>query len=414
MDKLKKLLEQRANVWSQYQEVLARATDDGFSAEDRATLDTMDDEIRSLSEDIERLERASALDKRFEEINRSAVPEEPAGSDAGESRDRGYSEAFVGFLRNGMDGLEAEQRQILRQGFVASSELRAQGVATGAAGGFLVPEEFRRKIIEAMKFYGSVQSVAEVIETTTGADLPWPTNDDTANKGALLAENTAVTEQDLVIGEDTLKAHMYTSKLVRVSFQLLQDEAFGLEDFIERKLGERVGRIWNEHFTTGTGTNQPEGVQTNAVNGKTGAAGQTTSIVYDDLIDLEHSVDVAYRNERSRFMLHDLSLAKIRKLKDADNRPLWQPSLMAGAPSTINGREYVVNNDMPQMAANVKSVLFGDFFAGYVVRLVKEFLLLRLTERYAEFLQVGFLGFARADGQQQDAAAYKAYVNAAT
>jgi HK97 family phage major capsid protein len=208
---------------------------------------------------------------------------------------------------------------------------------------------------------------------------------------------------------------MYTSKLVRVSLQLLQDSAFDMESWLARKLGERIGRAQNAHFTTGTGTAQPEGVQTNATIGKTGTTGQTTSVTYDDLIDLIHSVDPAYRSSgRARFMLNDATLGAARKLKDSQNRPLWEPSVQVGVPDSLLGYGYTINQDMPVMAADAKSILFGDFFAGYLIRDVRDVQLLRLAERYADYLQVGFLAFSRADGAPQDAAAIRAYRNSAT
>lgn len=409
---LNSLIAKRAQAWEAYQAILARsATAEELSAEDRSALDAAEADIARMSQDIERLQRADALRTQFDTVDRSDVPAGDVRSDT--APDEAYSEAFQSFLRRGIGSVSAEHRQLLEQGFVPGDDLRAQGVATDAAGGFLVPEGFLNKMTETMKFFSSLLDIANVITTTTGNDLVWPSNDDTGNKGAILAENTQVTEQDVVLGQKSLKAHMYTSKLVRVSYQLLQDAAFDLDGWLPGKLGERIGRIYNEHFTTGTGTNQPEGVQTNAVVGVTGAAGQTTSVVYDDLVDLEHSVDVAYRNERSRYMWHDLTLAKLRKLKDADGRPLWEPSLQVGTVDRFNGRPYKVNNDMPVMAASAKSILFGDFSAGYIVRQVRSVQTLRLTERYADFLQVGFLGFARADGKPDDPGAIRAYQNPA-
>lgn len=412
------LIDRRAGLWEQMKTVLDGADSEGrgLSAEEAKKYDDLETDLDSLTRDIDRLQKHEARKAELEKVERTdpelVIPGGP--EDTPQNVVEQYSTTFGSFLRGGMGDLEPEQRKILRAGFVDAKELRAQGVATGAAGGFLVPEDFRNKMVETMKFFGAVRQVAEVIETTTGADLPWPTNDDTANKGALVAESTQITEQDVTLGEDILKAYMYTSKIVRVSFQLLQDNAFNLETWLPKKLGERIGRIQNEHFTTGTGVSQPEGIQTNATVGKPGSAGQTTSVTYDDLIDLIHSVDVAYRNERSKFMFHDLSLAKARKLKDGQQRPLWEPSTQAGVPDALLGYGYVVNNDMPQMGASVKSVLFGDFEAGFVVRDVQGIQLLRLEERYADFLQVGFLSFARADSAQQDAGAYKAYQNSAT
>lgn len=408
---LQTLIDRRANTWSEYQGVLARSNDDGFSAEDRQSLDRMDAELRELGEDIERIERAEALDARLGVIDRSGVPE-GAGGDGADAEAR-YAEAFGAWVRSGPAGIDPGLRSVLEGGFVNSSELRALGAATGAAGGFTIPEGFRAVLTETMKFFSSMVGVANIIETDTGNDLLWPTNDDTTNEGTYLGENTVLTELDTTFTTKTLKAWTINSRIIRVAIQLIQDSAFDIDAFLPRKLGERIARRANRAFTVGTGTNEPEGVQTNAVIGKTGATGQTTSITYDDLVDLEHSVDIAYRNERARFMLHDLSLAKARKLKDTQGRPLWEPSLQVGAPSLLNGRGYIVNNDMPAMAASAKSVLFGDFNAGYIIRQVRARQAMRLTERYADFLQVGFLAFERHDGKPDDAAAIRAYANSA-
>jgi HK97 family phage major capsid protein len=173
-------------------------------------------------------------------------------------------------------------------------------------------------------------------------------------------------------------------------------------------------RAENAHFTTGTGTAQPEGVQTNATVGKTGASGQTTTVIYDDLVDLVHSVDPAYRENDAAWMMNDSTFAAIRKLKDTTGQPLVEPDVQRGIPNTLLGYRVVVNNAMPSMAASAKSILFGNFRAAYVIRDALDFQLLRMTERYGELLQVGFLAWARSDGLLQDAAAIRAYANAAS
>ncbi len=408
-DALKQLIEKRATTWEGYQEILARASDEtGFSAEDASALDAAESDITRLSGDIERLERAAKLDGKFSAIDAGQTPEtQTPPSDAAKR----YEDAFSSFVRRGLNDLKPEDRDLLANAY---TEFRAQGVATDAAGGYLVPEGFRLKLQETLKAFGGVREVAEKITTSSGNDLPWPTMDDTGNVGAYIAENTQVTEQDVVVGQKKLQAHVLTSKIVRVSFQLLQDDAFDVDSWLPRKLGERIGRAEAIEFTTGDGVDNPEGVQPTAAIGKTGATGQTASVIYDDLVDLVHSVDPAYRNERVRFMLHDLTIAAIRKIKDSTSQPIWQPGMQAGQPSALLGYPLTVNNNMPVMAANARSILFGDFFSGYVVRDVRDVQMLRLTERYADFLQVGFLGFARNDGRIQDAGAYKAYRNSAT
>ncbi|MFF9625441.1 phage major capsid protein [Streptomyces griseosporeus] len=416
MPTLKDLLDQRAAAWDKAQKFQNRAaTNEELSAEDRSAWDAALADVERLSADIEREERHARLSNvdysQVIEATRDAEEERHGGPDKAEA----YANAWRSWVREGTTELTSEERTALRSGWVDGKELRAAGVATGAAGGYMVPAPFRAKLVEAMKFYSSMRDVAEVITTETGATLPWPTNDDTANVGAILSENTQVTEQDVTIGTNDVGAYMYTSKLVRVSLQLLNDSAFDLESWLSGVLGRRIGRAQNAHFTTGTGTAQPEGVQTNAVVGKTGATGQTTSVAYDDLIDLIHSVDPAYRNSgRAQFMLNDATLGAARKLKDTQNRPLWEPSVQVGVPDGLLGYGYTINQDMPVMAANAKSILFGDFYAGYLIRDVQDVQMLRLAERYADYLQVGFLAFARTDGTPQDTAAYKAYRNSAT
>jgi HK97 family phage major capsid protein len=420
-NRLQSLLDQRASAWDKAQEFQNRGDDKPLSGEDRSAWDAALADVERLSADIETEERHARLASvDYRQVVTAGADSEEAAEEArqrhgGDEGVTAYANAWRTWMREGASELTSEERTALRTGFVDGRELRAQGVATGAAGGYTVPTPFRAKLIEAQKAYGSVREVAEVITTETGATLPWPTNDDTANVGAILAENSQVTEQDVTIGTNDIGAYMYTSKLVRVSLQLLNDSAFNLESWLAGVLGRRIGRAQNAHFTTGTGTAQPEGIATNATIGKTGTTGQTTSVTYDDLIDLIHSVDPAYRQSgRAQFMLNDASLAAARKLKDSQGRPLWEPSVQVGVPDGLLGYNYTVNQDMPVMAANARSILFGDFFAGYLVRDVQDVQMLRLAERYADYLQVGFLAFARTDGTPQDTAAYKAYRNSAT
>lgn len=413
MTTLRDLQEKRAQIWERMKEIRDRVDTDGLmSAEDEAAWDAAEADLERYSKQIEREERSSNF-QGLDIVDRGGIA--PLTSDITEvTPEDTYRDAFDRYVRDGMGGLEAEQRQVLMRGFVPGSELRAQGVGTATAGGYLVPQGFRNDLVRTMSRYGGVREAVTVIDTESGNTLPWPTMDDTANKGALLAENTQVTEQDATLGQASLGAYMYTSKLIRVSLQLLQDSGVDIEQLLRDVMAERLGRITNEHYTTGTGTSQPEGIQTAAVSGVTLAAGNTTTITADGLIDLVHSVDPAYRNERAAFMLRDSVLGTLRKLKDTTNQYIWQPGLQAGQPDSLLGYPIIVNQDMPAPAANVKSVLFGDFRAGYVIRDVLGIQTLRLEERYADFLQVGFLAFLRTDGRAQNTAAYRALTQSAT
>lgn len=415
MATLQELRDKRANTWENMKEVMDSATDDGLDAQATEKYDRLEAAFDKLDADITRQEKHEARAVNLSKVDRSGVVA-PDGLSAADSADveAVYNDAFKIFLRNGMLDLDSDQRAALRAGYVKvdGKEIRAAGgVGSGTGGGYLVPTGFRDLIIEKQKAFGAVQEVATVITTNTGNPLPWATNDDTGNVGALLAENTAAAEQDLVYGTAQLGAYKYTSKLIRESIEFLQDVDWtNIEEFLSRKLAERLARIHNQHFTTGSGTGQPQGIVTGASGGVTAAS--ATAFTADELIDLQHSIDPAYRNERSQFMLSDTALKAARKLKDSQGRYLFQTSTSGDVPSLLAGSRYVVNQDMAVPATGVKSVLYGDFLAGYVVRRVKNLELLRLAERYAEYGQVGFIAFDRMDGLVQDTSAFKALVQA--
>ncbi len=414
------LLEERAKVWGEMQETLEAIEKDGYTAESRSKYDKLEERLTELTGDIHRAERAKNFKKQMDGIIKRDPIINPGEPDKDDPDTPSYRKIFDRWVRRGMVRLNEEERSIMQGRFEEiegdlPAELRALATGTGSAGGYAVPQEFRNTVTESLKDFSGMRQVSEILETESGADLPWPAVDETGVKGARLAENTAATEQDPVFTQKTLRAFMYTSKIVRVPFQLLQDERVNLEDRLSRWLADRIGRIQNEEFTIGAGgTGAPEGIVTGAAIGKTGAAGQVASVIYDDLVDLIYSVNSAYRaSGRCKWMLGDTSIGRVAKLKDADGRPLWQPSLIEGRPDTLMGYGIQPNDDMPAMGANNKSILFGDFFRAYVIRDVLDFFLLRLEERFAEFAQVGFIGFQRSDGRVQDAGAVKAYAHPA-
>ncbi|GGZ53228.1 phage major capsid protein [Streptomyces rubiginosohelvolus] len=413
---LDRAIETQNRTWARMNEIREEAEREGrdLTAEERTNWDAAEADLTRASNDIERLNRMAALDTvdRSGAVTTTGNQDGPEGADSEAERAR-YGEAFTRYLRSGLTRMSAEQQQLLEANF---SEMtgRAQAAGVDTLGGYLVPEGFLARMTEAMKAYGGILGLATPVNTSTGNDLPWPTNDDTGNEGEILGENEEITELGVTVGQRKLKAHIYSSRMVKASQVLLQDSAFDLEAWLPRKLGERIGRRAARSFATGTGIDEPQGITVGIRVGKTGGAGQTTSITYDDLIDLEHSVDPAYREAgRCRFVMNDTMLGTLRKLKDGDGRPLWVPVPAPGFASTLNGQPYTIDNSMPAPAAGAKSIVFGDIAAGYVVRQVLAVQTLRLAERYAERLQVAFLSFARLDGMIDDYSAIKAYEHAA-
>lgn len=330
-----------------------------------------------------------------------------------ENRARLHEQAFTRWLRGGMESLTSEQRSIMLQHQSAvddgmRAELRALGTGSGAAGAYTIPEGFVQKIDTAMQRYNAMLRAAasgtiSTLRTTSGADLPYPTSDDTSNEGELLAEGAAASAQDVSFGAVVFGAYTYSSKIVKVQLQLLQDSAFNLDQFLADKLGERLGRITCDHFTTGDGSAKPRGITVAATDYGTNWDISDGDPDYDALVDLQHSVDPDYR-ANGTWMFHDDLLKALRKLKSAsDEIPLWNAGIAGAEPPTVLGRPYIINQKMPGPGtATNRACVFGDL-SKYVIRRVRDMQMLRLVERYAEYLQVGFLAFLRCDADLVDA-----------
>jgi HK97 family phage major capsid protein len=271
--------------------------------------------------------------------------------------------------------------------------------STTTTGGYTVPDELMRSLEVALLAFGGVRSVATVIRTATGGPLPIPTTNDTSNKGEIIAENTTQNELEMTFGQLVLDAYKYTSKYILASVEFLQDSSINVPEFLGQALANRIGRITNDHFSTGDGSGKPKGIVDASTAGVSSVADPPT---YDNFVDLVHSVDPEYR-VNGRFMMNDATLKSIKKIKvlqysgDTVGAPLWAPGLVAGQPDTILGYSYVINQSMASPGSSAKKVLFGDF-SKYIIRDVRDFTLLRLDERFAELGQVAFLAFSRHDG----------------
>lgn len=433
----KDLLEQRARKYADARAILAKAEEEKRdpTPEEEQRVDQLIAEVQVETKKIERQRSLDAIDAQLEKPDPlqaadKQTRENPGGEETAAPKPEAVNTSLRRWFGVQDEQPSAEDREVLRAaGFGigrpgeiriqlnpdANAEKRAQSVGTDTAGGHLVPTDFRRQLERSLLFFGGMrQARTTVIRTANGANLEIPTVDDTSNTGAILAENTQDSEQDVTFGQVILGAFKYSSKIVRVSVELLQDSAFDIGAFLGSALGERLGRIHNTHFTTGSGSGQPNGVVTASSVGKTGTTGQTTSVIYEDLVDLMISVDVAYRMN-AEWMFSDNTLGKLMKLKDSDGRPLWQAGVAVGQPDTILGKRYIVNNDVADMAASAKSILFGDF-SKYWIRDVLDITVRRLVERYADFHQEAFVAISRTDGDLIDAGTdpIKHYANSAT
>lgn len=417
MADIKDLREKMARIATEARAKLSEVTDE--TPEERAAevereFDAMMADHDKLSARAERLEKAEAalraadapadISKRptFEQRSAPAV-------DHGEIVD--YRHAFYEMVSNGgVDGLDNEVRQVLRQG-----EARAQTAGTNSAGGFTVPTELATFIEKSMIASGPMygDQYFTTINTTAGNAFNIPTVDDTAVTAEAHTEGTQPTDdggKDATFAQKTLNAYAFNSEWVRWSAELNMDSVLNMESLLGELLGERLGRIANSKLTTGSGSSDVEGIVTNSGAGVTAAA--TGAITADEIIDLIHSVDPAYRaSPNSAIMMNDSTLAAVRKLKDGNGNYLWQMgNYQAGVPQTILGYNVVVNQDMDSLAAAKKVMLFGDMSKFYV-RKVGAPSLYVARERFAP--DFGILGYIRFDGVLTNTAAIKHLITAA-
>lgn len=276
---------------------------------------------------------------------------------------------------------------------------------TDSEGGYTVPSTVAGTILDALKAYGGMRAVADVIRTAGGESMNFPTSDGTAEEGEIVGENASATDLDASFGTKALPVYKYSSKVVTVPWELLQDSSSDIEGFVRGRLQTRLGRITNKHFTIGDGSSKPNGLFNAASVGKIGAVSATAAITYDDLIDLEHSVDPAYRANAS-WMFHDDFLKLIRKVKDTEGRPIFVPGYEqgnpGGAPDRLLNRNITINQAVASPAASAKAAAYGDF-SYYKIRDVMAVTLFRFTDSaYTKKGQVGFLAWMRSGGNLVD------------
>ena len=398
---LKALREKIANFSKEANHLLAEKGSASWTAEEQSKFDGFTNEIEGANRQIANIEKMRELDAdKFYETQPGTKPE------AGASIDNRAAVAL--YLRNGANVTHEQAIQIRN----------AMSTTTAAEGGFTVPSEIAALVIDRLKAFGGMREVATVISTAGGNPMNFPTSDGTAEVGAIVGQNAAAGLGELTFGTVGLNPFYYTSNQIALPLELIQDSAIDVVGFVVNRLATRVARIQNTHFTIGGGTTLPDGVVPRAGVGKVGSTGQTLTVTYDDLIDLIHSVNRAYRGA-GRFMLNDLTLASVRKLKDSTGRPIWNPGdsegIAGGVPSTLCGYAYTLNDDMAVMAANARSIVFGDL-SQYTIRDVAGTTALRRFDDSAFALknQVGFCGWTRSGGNLLEPSAVRAYVNSAT
>ena len=388
MSKILELREKRAKAWDAAKQFLdaKRGADGMLSEEDTATYDKMEQDVMNLGKEIERLERQAAIDAELSKATSTPLTGKPGakmGKDETEKTGRA-SDEYKGSFWNAM-----------RVKAPMPSVLNALQEGTDSEGGYLVPDEFERTLVEALEEENVFRTLAHVIKTSSG-DRKIPV---VASKGTAswVDEEGAYTESDDAFSQVSIGAYKLGT-MIKVSEELLADSVFDLEAYISKEFARRIGAREEDSFFNGDGKGKPLGILAAAGGAEVGVtAASATAITADEVIDLFYSLKAPYR-KNAVWVLNDATVKQIRKLKDTTGQYLWQPSLVAGTPDTILGRPVKTSAFMPTAAAGAKTIAFGDFKYYWIAdRQGRTFK--KLSELYAANGQVGFMGTQRVDGK---------------
>ena len=388
-NKINKWKEERAKIVDAQRKLYEEAKENGeLSAEQREKFEKMEADFEELSKKIEEAERdlkvLDTLEKRVSDFkddpsDRAGIRPEPSGDGNVSPRaTEAYRNAFwraMRYTRNALDAVE----------------IRALQVGTDSEGGYLVPTEFEKTLIQALNDQNIMRGLATVITSASDRQIPV-----VSSHGAAYwtAEEAAFTEGDDAFAQITLSAYK-AATIIKVSEELLQDSAFNLDQYIANEFGRRIGALEEAAYVNGDGSGKPTGVIGGGTVGVTAAS--ASAITSDELIDLFHALSRPYR-ARATWLMADSTAKVIRKLKDSDNQYLWQPGLQAGQPDRLLGRPVAISDSVPAIAASAKVIAFGDYSYYWIAdRGGRVFQ--RLNELYAANGQVGFRAFERTDGK---------------
>lgn len=377
MSKLTELQTKRAKIWQQAKDFLdeKHQESDVLSAEDNATYEKMEADVVSLGKEIDRLTKQMEIDNQLKMPTSQPLTTNPATDK--QNIITNYSQDFWNLMRG-----QAPVTNALKEG-------------TDPDGGYLVPDEFEKQLIQKLHEANILRSISNVIQTNSGEHkIPVVATEGTAS---WMEEEAAYTESNTQFSQVSLGAHKLGT-LIKVSEELLNDSAFDLMGYLSEEFGRRLGDAEEKAFLTGTGSGQPTGMLNDTTGATLGStAKSSTDINFDDLIDLFYSLRAPYR-KNAVFIMNDDTVKAVRKLKDKNDQYIWQPSVQAGQPDHILNCPVLTSQYMPTLAASNKPVLFGDFNYYWIAdRQGRTFK--RLNELYAVTGQVGYLGSQRVDAK---------------
>ena len=340
MDKILAMREKRAALWEQAKAFLDEHTQDGrLSAEDAKAYEKMENEVLALGKDIERMERQAILDAEFAKPTAAAITNMPGVSSGKEQTGRAS------------DAYRAAMLKALRTNFRQVENVLQEG--TDASGGYLVPEEYDKRLIDVLSEENVFRTLATTITTSGEHKINIAASKPTA---AWIDEGAPLTFGDATFDQMILDAHKL-HVAVKVTEELLYDEVFNLESYLIEQFGKALGNTEENAFINGDGTHKPKGILS---MGQTSVTTAGADIKADELLTFIYTLKRPYR-KNAAFLVNDQTLASIRKLKDNNGAYFWQPSLQLGEPDRLLSYPVYTSEYMPTIAGGKIALAFGDY-----------------------------------------------------
>ena len=388
MKELMEMRDKRVQSWNAAKAFLEshRGEDGTLSAEDDAIFNKMMDDVDKLGREIARMEKMEAMDVEMSKATSKPLTSAPTTR---------MEDEPVSKTGRGGNGYAKNFWNAMRSKSVSHEVLNALQVGTDSEGGYLVPDEYERTLIEALEDQNIFRQLAHVIHTSSGErKIPVVASKGTAS---WIDEEAQYPESDDAFGQVSIGAYKLAT-MIKISEELLNDSVFDMPAYIAKEFARRIGAAEEEAFFTGNGTGKPLGILAATGGAETGVtAAAADKITMDEVIDLFYSLRAPYRRN-AVFIMNDATVKALRKLKDGQGQYLWQPSITAGTPDTILNRPVYTSGFMPTLATGNKTILFGDLGYYWVAdREGRSFK--RLNELYAPTGQVGFLASQRVDGK---------------
>lgn len=373
---IKDLIEKRAKVWETAKNFVDTHEDNNgvISEEDTASYNKMEKEIEDLTTAIDRQTRAERRELELSKPVNSPITGKPfRGEQENEKTGRAsdeYRDAMISAMRSNFRNVS----NVLQEG-------------VDADGGYLVPEEYDRRLIDVLDGENIMRGLATTITTAGQHKINIAA---TKPAAAWIEEGGALTFGDATFDQiylDAYKLHV----AIKVTEELLYDNAFGLENYIITQFGNALANAEEDAFLNGDGKGKPTGIFDKTKGGQI-AGTLTAAIKSDDLIDLVYGLKRPYRKSAS-FIMNDATLASLRKLKDNNGAYIWQPSYKEGEPDRVLG--YTVHTSS---FAPTNAIAFGDYsYYNIGDRGSRSFGELR--ELFAGNGMIGFLAKERVDGK---------------